>query len=100
MSQGGKCQIVRKVKKTPKLIALKIRTQAKSETGNFFSVQTVRNILYEVVQYIMAAQPEENNTQARLTERSQFAMVKNMKGNLCFLSQMGEKKCGGERTVN
>ena len=63
--------------------------------------------------YIIAAQPEENNTQGRLTKRSQFAMVKNMKmiamnsgeisqmkGNLCFLSQMGEKKCGGERTVN
>ena len=65
--------------------------------------------------YIIADQPEENNTQARLTERSQFAMVKNMKmiamnssghlfsqmkGNLCFLSQMDKKKCGGERTVN
>ena len=65
--------------------------------------------------YILAAKPKENNTQARLTEGSQFAMVKNMemiamnsgghlfsqiKGNLCFLSQMGKKKCGGKRTVN
>ena len=63
----------------------------------------------------IAAQPEENNIQARLTERSQFTMVKNikmiamnscehlfsqMKGNLRFLSQMGKKKCGGERPVN
>ena len=63
---------------------------------------------------IMAAQHEENNTKARLTERSQFAMVENMKmiamnsgvhlfpqmkGNFFFLSQMGKKKCGGERTV-
>ena len=57
--------------------------------------------------YIIAAQPEENNTQARLTERCQFAMVKNMetiaitfggllfsqmKGKLCFLSRMTKKK--------
>ena len=65
--------------------------------------------------YIIAAQPGENNTQARLRERSQIAMVKNMKmiamnsgghlfsqikENLWFLSQMGKQKCGGERTVN
>ena len=65
--------------------------------------------------YIIAAQPEENNTRERLTEISQFAMVKNMKmidmnsggnlfsqtkGHLCFLNQVGKKKCGGERTVN
>ena len=90
------------------MIALKIRTQAKSETGKFVSAQAKRNTVYFMKLYIIATQPEENNTQARLTERSQFAMVKNsgghlfpqMKGNLCFLSQMDKKKCDGERTVN
>ena len=63
---------------------------------------------------IMDAQAE-NTAQAGLTERSQFAMVKNMKmtarnceghlssqmkENLCFLSQTAKKRCGGERTVN
>ena len=56
--------------------------------------------------YIIAAQPEENNTEARLTERNQFAMVKNMKmiamnsgghlfsqmkGNLCFFKSDGQE---------
>ena len=49
MSQGEKCQITREVKKTPQLIALKIRTQAKSETGKFISAQTIRNTLHEAV---------------------------------------------------
>ena len=56
--------------------------------------------------YIIAAQFEENNTQAGLTEGSQFAMVKNfkmiamnsgehlysqMKENLCFFVSWGIK---------
>ena len=49
MSQGEKWQITRKVKKPEKLIALKIKTQAKSETGKFVSGQTIRNILHESV---------------------------------------------------
>ena len=64
---------------------------------------------------IIIAQHEENNTSARLTGGSQFSMANNMKTiamnsgehlfsqmkrNLCFLSQVGKKKCGGERTVN
>ena len=67
----------KKGKKNPKLIALKIRSQAKSETGKFILAEIIRNILHEA--HIIAAQPKENNTQAGLTERSQFAMVKNMK---------------------
>ena len=49
MSQGEKCQIARKVNKTPKLIALKIRTQAESETGKFVSAQTIGNLFHEAV---------------------------------------------------
>ena len=60
-------------------MALEKRTQTKSEIGKFVSAQTIRNIAYFMKLYIMAAQPEENNTQATLTEISLFAMVKNMK---------------------
>ena len=74
----------------------------------------MRNILHEAVYNRRTARRKQFRLQARLRERSQFAMVKNMKtiamnsggyffsqmkGNLCFLSQMVKKKCGGRRTM-
>ena len=59
------------------MITLKVRTQAKIETGKFDRAQTIRNILHEAVYNRRTAR--RKNTQARLTERSQFAMIKNMK---------------------
>ena len=113
MSQGEKCQIARKVKKTPKLIALKIRTQAKSETEKFVSAQTIRNILHGGVY------------NRRTARRKQYMSRTNRKKPVCYgkeqengshefwwifvftherkfmlLSQMDKKKCGGERIVN
>ena len=72
MSHGEKCQIARKVKKTPKLIALKIRTQAKSETGKFVSAQTIRNILHEAVY------------NRRTARRKQYTSKTNRKKPVCY----------------
>ena len=75
MPQGEKCQIARTVKKTSKLNALKIRTQAKSETEKFVSAQTIRNILHEAV---------HNRRTAR---RKQYTSKTNRKKLVCYVKE-------------
>ena len=101
----------KKTKGNPK-IALKIRTQAKTETGKFVSAQTVRNILHEAVYNRRTARKKytnKTNTKKLICYGKEhendshefwWTFVSQMKGNLCFLSQIGKKKSGGERTVN
>ena len=113
MSQGEKCQIAGKVKETPKFIALKIRTQAKSESGKFGSAQTIRNILHEAVHNGRTAQRKKYTSK---TKRTKPVFYGKERENDCYeiwwtfvftderkfmlLCQMGKKKCSGERSVN
>ena len=54
------------------MIAMKIRTQTKSETGKFVSAQTIRNILHEAVY------------NRRTARRKQYKSKTNRKKPVCY----------------